>query len=321
MLGRRLRTLLAIFLFGAAQLASQAQPAITRLVVTFPPGGPTDQIARLLAQRLSSELGEQVIVENKPGANGNIGTDSVVRSKPDGSTLLLATVGPIAISPALYASLPYDPIRDLAPVSLVVTNDVILVVKKNHDAKDAAEFAAKSKRAGAPIAMGSAGMGGIPHMSLELFNASSGAQTLHVPYKGAAQALSDVMGGQVTGFFADAPGVISLIKGGKLKALGISAASRHPLLSDVKTLDEQGIKGAESNNWYAIFAPTKTPQARIEQLNGAIRRSLDDEAVRTKIESMGSKPAASTAAELASLVFADSEKWKSLIKQKGIRAE
>ena len=251
-----------------------------RLIIAFPPGGPVDLVGRVLAEQLGKELKQQVIVENKAGANGNIAASYVAKAPGDGSVLFLTSVGAVSISPALYKDLPYDPARDFAPVSRVVNNATVFVVNPANLAVDAADFVKRSQADSQPVAVGSSGIGSIPHLTLEMFADASRAKVMHVPYKGAAPVINDVMGNQVAGFFGDVPGLIGHIQGGKLKALGIAAPSRHPLLPDVKTLAEQGIAGVESNNWYGLVAPAATPAATVDKLNQAVRAALGSEAVR-----------------------------------------
>jgi tripartite-type tricarboxylate transporter receptor subunit TctC len=308
----------APFLFGSA---ANAQSKITRIVVSFAPGGPVDQVARTIGEQLGKELGTTVMVENKPGANGAIGAADVLRSAPDGTSIWITSVGAAAINPALYDKLPYDMTRDFAPVSLVVNNDELLVVNENNPVTNATEFVAASKAQKDGTAMGSSGIGSMPHLAMEQMVDVTGANLLHVPYKGAAPAITDLMGGQIGGFFGDLPGLISHVKSGKLKAIGIAAAKRHPVLPDVKTLEEQGIQGIDTNNWYALFVPIKTPPETVEALNKAVRATLTNPAVSAKLLASGAEPAPSTPAELTALLKRDTEKWAKLIKAKGIQAE
>ena len=319
----RLVSFVAALLIASATSGAYAQGSAKpiHLIVAFPAGGPTDFVGRVVATELSKELGQPVIVENKPGANGNIGADYVAKAPADGSVLFLTTVGAVAISPALYETLPYDPLKNFAPISLVVNNSTIFVVNLRNPASNAAEFVANSLKASAPVPIGSSGVGSIPHLTLELFAASSKANVTHIPYKGAAPVINDVIGGHVDGFFGDLPGLIGQIRAGQLKPLGVAAAKRHPLLPDVKTLAEQGIPGVESNNWYALFAPAKTPQAKIDELNAAVRKVLTSEPYRTRLSESGAEPRPSTPAELAALVNADTAKWGKIIKEKGIKDE
>lgn len=309
---------------GALALSSAAfaQNKVTRLIVAFPPGGPVDFVARTLAEQLGKELGHQVIVENKAGANGAIAAEFVSRAAPDGSTLWLTSVGAVAINPALYDKLAYDPQRDLTPVSLVVNNVEVLVVGANAPYNTGAEFvAAARQQKGTPLTMASSGTGSVPHLAMELLNDAAKINLLHVPYKGAAPAITDVIAGHVNGFFGDIPGLIGHIKGGKLKPIGIAAARRHPLLPDVKTFTEMGVPGVDSDNWYALFASKGTPAAEIDRVNQAVRRTLGTESVKSKLLASGAEPAPSTAAELSTLLKNDSAKWARVVKAKNIKPD
>ncbi len=307
----------------ALPLAAQAQGPgkVTRLLVAFPPGGPVDFVARTLAEGLGKELGHQVIVENKPGANGAIAAEQVSRATPDATTLWLTSVGAVAINPALYEKLPYDPARDLTPVSLVVKNVEILVVPANAPYNTGAEFVAAARQPGAKLSMASSGTGSVPHLAMELLNDAAKINLLHVPYKGAAPAITDVIAGHVNGFFGDIPGLIGHIKGGKLKAIGIAAPKRHPAFPDVKTFEEMGVAGVDSDNWYAVFTSKGTPTAEAERVSQALRRTLAQEAVRSKLLASGAEPAASTPAELANLLKNDTAKWARVVKAKNIKPD
>jgi tripartite-type tricarboxylate transporter receptor subunit TctC len=314
------RAFLTILILVATASAT-AQTKTTRIVVSFTAGGPVDAVARALSEQLGKELGRTVVIDNKPGANGAIGATEVLRSEPDGSTIWITSVGAAAINPALYDKLPYDMQRDFAPVSLVVNNVELLVVNAADPAKDAAEFVANAKKRTDPTAMASTGIGSIPHLAIEQLADATGAKLLHIPYKGAAPAINDLMGGQVGGFFGDVPGLIGHVKGGKLKALGLASPQRHPALPEVKTLDEQGIKGVDTINWYAFFVSAKTPTAIVESLNKAVRNTLNTPAVRDRLLQSGAEPAPSTPQELTALLKHDTEKWAKLIKAKNIKAE
>ena len=308
----------------AAMLAAApawSQGKVTRIVVAFPPGGPVDFVARVIADQLGQELKQNVIVENKSGGNGAIAAQYVAQSAPDGTTIWLSSVGAVAINPVLYDKLPYDMQRDFAPVSLVVDNDELLVVNANDPANDAAEFVANAKKSAQPVSIASTGIGSIPHLAMEQFKQVSKTDFLHVPYKGAAPAITDLMGGQVSAFFGDIPGLIGYVKGGKLKAIGIAAPKRHPLLPNVRTLSEQGFPGVDTNNWYALFAPAKTPPATIAALNAAVRRTLATPAVGDKLLASGAVPSASTPEELGAALKRDTEKWGKLIKSQKITPE
>jgi len=315
------RYLLAAAFAALLMPAVHAQPKTTRIVVSFTSGGPVDAVARTLSEQLGKELGRTVIIDNKPGANGAIGAVDVMKSAPDGSTLWFTSVGAAAINSSLYDKLPYDMQRDFVPVSLVVNNVELLVTQQGNPAKDAAEFVAATKKRAEPTPMGSSGTGSIPHLAIEQLADASGAKLLHVPYKGAAPAITDLMGGQISGFFGDVPGLLGHLQGGRLKALGVASGKRHPSLPDVKTLEEQGIKGVDTNNWYALFAPAKTPTETVTAINKALRSTLADPAVREKLLKTGTEPVGSTPQELAAIQKRDTEKWAKLIRAKNIRAE
>ena len=316
---KRLAVLTALFVLAAAPAFAQSKPM--RLVVSFTPGGPVDSVARIIAEPLGKELGRKVMVDNKPGASGAIGAMDVARSEADGSTLWFTSVGAAAINPTLYEKLSYDMQRDFAPVSVVVNNVELLVVNVAEPAKDAAEFVAATKARSAPTPIASSGIGGIPHLAIEQLVTATGANLLHVPYKGAAPAITDVMGGHVGGFFGDVTGLLGHVRSGKLKPLGLASATRHPVLPDLKTLEEQGIPGVDTNNWYAIFAPSKTPPATLEALNAALRKVLTDPAVRDRLLQTGAEPAPSTVQELTALLQRDTDKWARLIRAKNIKPE
>jgi tripartite-type tricarboxylate transporter receptor subunit TctC len=311
---------LAVALSATVAVSAFAQSKTTRIIVSFAPGGPVDAVARTMADQLGKELGGRtVIIENKPGANGAIGAQEVLKSAPDGTTIWITSVGAAAVNPALYPKLQYDMDRDFAPVSVVVNNDELLVVNPKNPANDAPAFIAASKALDRGATMASSGIGSIPHLAIEQMADATGAQLLHVPYKGAAPAITDLLGGQVDGFFGDVPGLIGHVKAGRLKPLGMAAKHRHPALPEVKTLEEQGLKGVDTNNWYAFFVPAKTPATIIAELNKATRATLTDKGVAEKLLAMGAEPAPSTPEELAAIRKKDAAKWAALIKAKGIR--
>ena len=298
-----------------------AQAKVTRLVVAFPPGGPVDFVARTLGEQLGKELGTQVIIENRAGANGAIAAEYVSRATPDGSTIWLTSVGAVAINPPLYDKLSYDPVRDLTPVSLVVNNVELLVVGVNNPANTGAEFIANARKSKEGVTMASSGTGSVPHLAMELLADVSKAKLVHVPYKGAAPAITDVIAGHVDGFFGDIPGLVNFIKAGKLKPIGIASQNRHPLLPDVKTFKEMGMPGVDSDNWYALFSSKGLPTADVARLNLALRRTLATESVRAKLMASGAEPAASSPEELATLMKNDTAKWGKIIRDKKIKPE
>ncbi|MEI7784659.1 MAG: tripartite tricarboxylate transporter substrate binding protein [Betaproteobacteria bacterium] len=315
------RALLVLGLLAASASWAQ-QPKTTRILVAFPPGGPVDFVARTLADALSKELGQPVLVDNKAGGNGAVAAEQLIRSPADGSTLWLTSVGAVAINPALYEKLAYDPQRDLAPVSLVVNNVEVLVVNAKAPWNSGADLVAGARAAGnKPITMASSGTGSVPHLAAEQLNDAAKINLLHVPYKGAAPALNDVIAGHVDGFFGDIPGLIGFVRSGQLKAIGIAAPRRHPLLPEVKTFEEMGVKGVDSDNWYALFTAKAVPAAEIDRINRAVRAALSSEAVRSKLSNSGAQPAPSTPGELAALLKSDGEKWSRIVKAKNIKPD
>ena len=312
-------TTLAVLIFGAPADAQDYPSRTVRIVVAFPAGGPTDFVARLLADKLKGLLGQGVIIENKPGANAAIGADMVAKSEPDGYTLFLTTAGAVVINPHMRTDLPYDPVKDFAPVTLVVNTMEVLVVRTEAPEKSASELVALAKSKPDGVAMASTGVGSPPHLALELFKGSSGANILHVPYRGAAPAVTDVLGGQVYAMFADLPVLLPQIRGGKLRPIGIASNKRAPTLPDVPTLDEQGIKDVYADNWYALFAPAKTPAPVIAKLNAAVTAALNDAELNKKLVDAGAIPAAGTPAELAAHLKSELERWGKVIQDKNIK--
>jgi len=289
-----------------------------RIIVSFSAGGPVDFVARTLAEPLGRELNRTVIVENKPGANMVLGAMEVLRAEPDGNTVWITSVGAAAINPSLQPNLPYDTRRDFAPVSLVVNNVEVFVVHKDHPARDAADFIRLAKASRQPLPIASSGVGSIPHLALLQLEAAAQVPFLHVPYKGMSLALTDLLGGQFQGVFADVPAVIKQIEAGNLKALGIAAGMRNPVLPHVKTFQEQGLRAVDSNNWYALFVPAATPTTAVDTLNRAVRKVLANAAVAARLRASGAQPQGSTPQELAALLQGDTDKWAALIRSRNI---
>ena len=306
-----------IYIFAGA---SYAQPNnVIKMIVAFPPGGPVDSMARSLLEPLGKELNAQIVIENKPGGNGAIAAEYVAANPADGKTLWFTSAGAVAINPGLYEKLSYNPVKDLAPVSLVANNVEVLVVNPGSPASNAADFVALAK--GKDLTMGSSGTGSVPHLALEQLNDSAGIKILHVPYKGAAPAITDVMAGHVDGFFGDIPGLIGFIKSGKLKPIGLAADKRNSAIPDVKTFNEMGIKGVDTNNWYAVFVKSGTPKVDIERLSMALKKVVKQEPLNSKLSQSGSEPVGSSPEELGNVLKKDIVKWSQLIKAKKITAE
>jgi len=300
-------------------VSALAASDVVTMVIAFPPGGPVDSMARALAEPLGKELGTQMIVENKPGGNGAIAAQYIASMPADGKTIWFTSAGAVAINPGLYEKLPYNPFKDLTPVSLVANNVEVLVVNPASPANNAVEFVALAKRK--DLTMGSSGTGSVPHLAMEQLDDAVGVKILHVPYRGAAPAITDVMAGHIDGFFGDIPGLMSYIKAGKLKPIGLAAEKRNSAIPDVKTFNEMGIKGVDTNNWYAVFVKTGTPKSDIDRINAAIKKVVQQDPLKTKLLQTGSEPIGSTPDELAITLKRDAAKWAKLINTKKISPE
>jgi tripartite-type tricarboxylate transporter receptor subunit TctC len=308
----------AVAMIGSA-VAQDYPSRPIRMVIAFPAGGPTDFVGRLLADKLKELLGQSVIIENRAGANGAIGADFVAKSEPDGHTLFLTTVGAVAITPGMRTDLPYDTMRDFAPISLVVRNTTILVVRSELPLNSAKELVALAKDKPEQIPFASTGVGSMPHLALELFQSAAGVKFLHVPYRGAAPAVTDLLGGQVQALFADAPVLLSQIEGGKLKALGAASDARNLRLPNLPTLTELGFPDTQADNWYGLLAPARTPPAVIAKLNGAVVAAINDPTVRQKLVQSGAVPAATSPAEFSQLLQRELIRWGRIVREKGIK--
>jgi tripartite-type tricarboxylate transporter receptor subunit TctC len=313
---------LLLLALAASPVAAQELPSRPiRMVVAFPAGGPADFVARVLADKLKALLGQAVIVENRAGANGAIGAEYVARAEPDGTTLFFTTVGAVAVTPHLMAKVAYDPIRDFAPITLVVRNTTILVVKPDLPVASARELAAHAAQNPGAIAIASTGSGSMPHLALELYQAAADVKFLHVPYRGAAAALSDLLGGQVQGMFADVPVLLSQIQGGKIRPLAAASAARNVALPDVPTLAEQGFPDTSADNWYGLLAPARTPAAVVGKLHDAVVTALAAPDLREKLIRSGAIPASTSVAEFAQLMSEELERWGRVVREKNIKGE
>jgi tripartite-type tricarboxylate transporter receptor subunit TctC len=310
-------------LFVAAGSASaQTYPAhALRIVVAFPAGGPIDIVARLISPKLSELTGQQVIVDNRGGANGLIGTDHVAKSPPDGYTMVLASPGAVAISPAVYPKMPFDTLRDLAPVTLVSTTPELLVVHPSVPAKSVKELIALAKAKPGQLNIASTGSGGLPHLALELLKTASRTDMNHVPYSGAAPAVAALLGGQVQGMFADLPVLLPHVQSGKLRALASASPKRAGLLPDLPTTVEEGFPQVEAVNWYGIIVPGKTPPDIITRLNGLFVKTLADPGVREKLNGRGAEPVGNTPEQFAAYLKAEIDRWAKLAQTTSIKID
>jgi tripartite-type tricarboxylate transporter receptor subunit TctC len=318
-------SLLALFacaLAVAALARAQAQDFPSRpirLVVAFTAGGTTDFVARLLAERTKTTLGQSMIVENRPGANGAIAAEYVAKSEPDGHTLFFTTVGAVAINPALRTNLPYDPRKDFAPVGLAVFNSTMLVVNASMPAASARDLAELAKVR--PVTVAITGLGAISHLGLELYQAAAGVKFQAVPYRGAAQAVTDLLGGQLDALFADVPTIVAQVRAGKLKPLAATSKERSEVFPNVPTFVEQGFADTVANQWAGTLAPALTPAAVIGRLNAAFNAALNDPELRGKLTQAGVTPSPSTPEELGRYLDEEIARWGKLIREKGIKGE
>jgi tripartite-type tricarboxylate transporter receptor subunit TctC len=292
-----------------------------RLIVPTAPGGGTDFTGRLVAAKLSETLGQQVVVENRGGGGGSVGADNAAKATPDGYTLLLGSIATHAVNPALYKKLPYDHIKDFAPVSLIGTVPNVLVVHPSVPAKSFAEFISYAKANPGKINYGSSGVGSPPHLSMELLRSLTGINMVHVPYKGAGPALADLLGGQVQAMCTSLAGQITYIRAGRVRALGVTTAKRNPQLPEVPTIVESGVPGYEVTIWYAVFAPVATPKAIVQRLNTEMVKALNSAEMKNRMAQQGMDPAPSTPAELAAFVKIETAKWAKAAKDSGATAE
>ena len=287
------------------------------VVVAFTPGGPSDVLSRILGKRMSEMLGQPIIVENRPGAGGNIAAEQVARSTPDGYTLLMGNNGILATNAALYKKLAYDPEKDFLPISLIGTQANILVVNPQVPANSMAELIALAKAAPGTLNFASSGHGAAAHLAGELFKAEAKINIVHVAYKGAAPALQDVMAGHVQLMFATAASVIGLIRGGKVRALAVTTPKRTALLPNLPTVDELGIKGFDATTWHGLVAPAGTPKEIVDTLSFAARKALEDPAVRKQLIDLGVDIVASSPKEFELYIKSEIPKWTAVIKNSG----
>jgi len=290
-----------------------------RIIVPFSPGGVADSSARVISERLAARLGQSVVVENRPGASGNIGAHAVATAAPDGYTLLLGFDGTMVVNPHVYAKLPFDTLRDFAAVTKLGDATLILVAHPSMPAKDLREFLAVAKTRN--FSYGTAGTGSTPHLAGELLAQRSGISLTHVPYKGGGQAMGDVVGGQIPLVFTAIATAQQFVKSGKLKALGVSSARRSSSLPEVATFVESGLDGFVVDSWVGILAPVKTPPAVTERLQKDIAAVLGEPETRERYATLGIEPVGNSPAQFGEQIRADLERWEKVVRQAGIRIE
>ena len=309
-------------IFLATSVLAQSYPAKpVTFIVPFPPGGGTDISARTVAAKLAAKWGQSVVVENRAGAAGILGADAVARARPDGYALLIANVGITSINPALYPKLPYDPNKAFAPISLICELPFVLMASPSFAPNTVKELVAYARANPEKVTFASSGQGGSPHLTAEIFQLATGTRLTHVPYKGGGPAMTDLMAGHVDLLFASVLEGSGHIKAGKLKGLAVTHAKRSPAISDVPTLAEAGVKGAESGSWIALLAPAGTPSAVIQKISMDIKEAVGAADVREKLIAQGAVPQASTPAELQARIDADVSRYGRIIREKGLKAE
>jgi tripartite-type tricarboxylate transporter receptor subunit TctC len=314
---RWLVALLAAVSVAHAQESYPSKPV--RFILPFPPGGPTDILGRLIAERLGAQLGQPVVTENRGGAGGNVGAEAAAKSAPDGYTIVLVAPS-LAISPTLYTKLNYDPVKDLAPITLVATVPNVVVTQVAHPAT-LREFIAAAKAKPGVMNFGSGGSGTSNHLAGELFNILAGTNLTHVPYKGVNLAMQDVMAGRIDLVVIGVPAAAPHVKAGKLHALAVIAPQRLPALPDVPTVAEAGLPGFEVTTWYGILAPAGTPRPIIARLNAELVKAMHSPEMKERLAGIGTEPVTNTPEEFAAYIHAEIAKWGDVIRKANLRAD
>jgi len=320
---KRVTSLLLVFLAcicsGAFAQGFPSKPV--RLIVPFPPGGDIEPLARILGERLQSVWGQPVLVESKAGAAAIIGTDFVAKSAPDGHTLLMCSAGPIAINPGLYPKLPYNVEKDFDPIALIAAAPMVLLVNDTVPAKNFAEFLAYAKAKPGALTFASSGTGSIMHLTTMLFLGDAGLTMMHVPYKGSAPAIQDLLGGHVNLYFNPMPSALGALKAGKVRALAVTSAGRSPLLPEVPTLDELGIKGFDALSWYGLCAPSGTPRDVSQKIHAEVNRATSQPAIQERLRALGSEPLQTSMEGFQSLVRKDTARWARVIRENTVKVD
>ncbi|MCS6932701.1 MAG: tripartite tricarboxylate transporter substrate binding protein [Acetobacteraceae bacterium] len=318
MLSRRLALALPALL---AAPSGRAQGGTIRIVVPFPPGGSNDIIARQLAEALREPLGQPIIVENRAGAGGNVGAEAVARAAPDGATLLLTAPGPLAINEHLFRAMPYSPARDFAPIGLIASVPIVLMVHPQVPARTVADLIALARQQPGRIAFGSSGNGSTNHLAGELFRTMAGIDITHVPYRGAAPAMTDLVAGQIQMMFDNMPAALPQLREGRVRGLAVAGLRRAAALPDLPTVAESGLPGFEAEAWFGLVAPAATPPATLARLEQAVGRVLADPALRARFEQAGAEPGERLGAAFGAFIAAEREKWGRVVQASGARAD
>jgi tripartite-type tricarboxylate transporter receptor subunit TctC len=318
---RRAAIGLALFLASGVALAQGYPARPIRLVVPFPPGGGTDIIAREVANKVATSEGWTIVIDNKPGSGGNIGVDAAAKANPDGYTLVLGQTSNLAINPTLYAKLPYDPVKDLAAVGLVASAPLVLVVSASSPYKKLADVVAAAKAKPTALNYASSGNGTVAHLATEQFQKAAGVQFTHVPYKGASQGLTDLVGGQIQMYISSVPTLIAQIKSGQLRALAVTSLQRNRDLPDVPTMAESGYKDFEAVTWFGVAGPAAMPKDAVTKLNTAFNKALATPEVQKKLAAQGAEVMSGPPEKFASLIRTDGVRWGAVVKVSGIKLD
>jgi tripartite-type tricarboxylate transporter receptor subunit TctC len=310
---------LALFAGGASAQAWPSKPI--RIVVPFTPGGSTDILGRAIGQKLAESLGQQVIVENRPGAGGSIGAEAVARAAPDGYTLLMGHIGTLAVNPSLYPKLGYDVLRDFAPVAWVARVTNVLVVHPSVPARSVPELVKLAREQPGRLRYGSGGNGSAAHLAVEYFKLRTQTDIVHVPYKGTGPAVTDLLGGQIELMMSGAPALMPHVRAGKLRALAISSVQRIDLVADLPTIAESGVAGFEAIQWYGLVAPAGTPAPIVARLNAEVNRALATPELKGRLVAEGAEAAPATPREFGAFIAAEIERWRPVIQQAGLKPE
>jgi tripartite-type tricarboxylate transporter receptor subunit TctC len=313
----------AVLLIGGASAHAQSYypTRAVRVVVPFPPGGATDIVARLVAERLQAALGKPFVVDNKAGASGNIGIGEVVRAAPDGYTLVLGSPQTLTINPQLFANLPFNPQKDLAPIVVLASVPNVLLVNNQVPAKTPEELIALAKLKVGKLSYGSSSIGGTPHLSAELFKSMTGTSILHIPYRGSAPALQDLIGGQIDMIFDNLPAALPQIRAGTVRALAVTTLKRASSAPNLPTLHERGITGFESEGWFALLAPAGTPRPILDRLNLEVNKALATPELRERLEKAGADPVGGSIESFQQRIDQETQRWARVIKFANIKAE
>ncbi len=320
MLGALVASLLSLWAAPAMAQASYPNKPV-KLIVPFPPGGGNDVIGRVIAQKLTDRWGQNVVVENRAGANGIVGLQALMQSPADGYTLAVGAAGPLAVNPSLYARLPYDPLKDFTPITNLVNFPLLLVTHPSVAAKNTRELVALAKSKPGQLSYASPGSGNSGHLAGELFNSMAGVKTVHIPYKGQGPALTDLVAGQVQMLYSSIPSVIQQVRNGQLRAIAVGSAQRLPSLPDIPTLSESGVPGYEAYSWVGLVAPANTPADIVKKIHRDVSEILKDKEVADKLNQQGALPVGDTPEEFAVYIKNEIAKWGKVVREANIKVD